>query len=142
MKHRLIQFTLVFIFMLSCSAVSKAQVQKTPVLEEAPPIMTSAKQLPLEGIYDVAVAAKGEEGALPLTLTIKRVGEKLTAESKGSEYITITGIKVDGANVTLSAAFQGFPFDMLGTLKEEGMSGTWKGGASEGTWKALRHPEK
>lgn len=156
MKHKLILFALTSALLFTCVTARVARGQTTPpstsppvVLPTSPipfkyvaPESASADQPPLEGTYDVALTAKGEDGAIALTLTIKRVGEKFTAQSTDSEYISVTGIKLDGEDVTLTAAFQGYPFDMVGRFKDGGMTGTWQGGPKEGTWSAKRRQEK
>lgn len=152
MKNHLLRIALFSLFILTSATIMKAQVApaaSTPVVfpnshitfEIIPLIMAPSISYQLEGTYDAKVMSRGQE-AVPLTLTITRVGEKLTAESNGSQDITITGIKVDGENVTLSAAFQGNPFDLVGRVHDGSMTGTWHGGAYEGTWSASRHVDK
>jgi hypothetical protein len=102
---------------------------------------TPAKQASVEGTYDAELTAEGQ-GTTPFTLIIKREGEKLTAQSKGSENLSISGIKVDGENVTLYAAWQGNAFEMPGKLTEGGMQGKWEGGSYGGPWSAKKQAQK
>lgn len=91
----------------------------------------------IEGNYEVKVIADGQ-GTLTVTVAIKRNGDKLVTEAKNVEALDITGIQVDGENVTLSAAFQGNPFDLPGKISAGEMGGKWSAGGFGGSWSARK----
>jgi hypothetical protein len=95
----------------------------------------------IEGTYDAVVVAEGA-GTTELTLVIKREGDKLVANSSGSENMTISGIVVDGEKVTLKAAWQGNAFDLPGAITGTEMGGKWDNGFVRGTWSAKKRPAK
>jgi len=91
-----------------------------------------------EGTYDAKVTAEGQ-GELPFTLVIKRKGDKLVAEVPNAGDLNIVGIEVkeDGA-VTLSATFQGNPFQLPGKRTGNEMGGKWAAGGFSGDWAAKK----
>jgi hypothetical protein len=92
----------------------------------------------LEGTYDAKVAAEGI-GETPLTLVIKRDGDKLKTEVAGGGDLNIVEIKVDGDNVTLVATYQGQgPIMLPGKRNGDEMGGKWEFGGVSGTWKAKK----
>jgi hypothetical protein len=91
----------------------------------------------IEGNYEVKVIADGQ-GTLTVMVAIKRNGDKLVTEAKNVEALDITGIQIDGENVTLAASFQGNPFDLPGKIGAEGMGGKWAAGGFGGTWSARK----
>jgi hypothetical protein len=92
----------------------------------------------LEGTYDAKVAADGQ-GELPFTLVIKKDGDKYKVEVPGAGDFTVTDIKVDGENVTLSGAYQGNgPIPLPGKIKPGEMGGKWEFSGFSGTWSAKK----
>lgn len=93
----------------------------------------------LEGTYDVKVIAEGQ-GELPLTLIIKRDGEKLVTEVPSGGDLNIVGIEVkDPDVVNLTATYQGNgPIPMLGKRTGDELGGKWEFGGFSGTWSAKR----
>ncbi|HWQ35919.1 MAG TPA: hypothetical protein VNQ79_23955 [Blastocatellia bacterium] len=91
----------------------------------------------LDGAYEGEIVADGQ-GALPIAFVIKKDGDKLTTENKGSGDITVNGIKVSGDSVTLNMAYQGNPFDISGKVTGSEMGGKWEAGGFSGTWKAKK----
>jgi hypothetical protein len=92
----------------------------------------------LEGTYDAKVVADGQ-GELPFTLVIKRDGDKLVTEVPNAADLNIVGIEVkDGDAVTLSATFQGNPFQLPGKRNGGEMGGKWEAGGFSGTWSAKK----
>jgi hypothetical protein len=91
-----------------------------------------------EGTYDAQVTAEGQ-GSLPFTLVIKRNGDKLATEVPNAGDLNIVGIDVkpDGA-VTLSATFQGNPFQLPGKRTGNEMGGKWSAGGFSGDWTAKK----
>ncbi|MGH9937803.1 MAG: hypothetical protein ACREAM_16270, partial [Blastocatellia bacterium] len=92
----------------------------------------------LEGTYDAKVIADGQ-GELPFTLVIKRDGDKLVTEVPGGGDLNVTSIEVkEGDAVTLSATFQGNPFQLPGKRAGNEMGGKWEAGGFSGTWSAKK----
>jgi len=91
-----------------------------------------------EGTYDAKVVADGQ-GELTFTLVIKRSGDKLVTEVPNAGDLNIVGIdlKDDGA-VTLSATFQGNPFQLPGKRTGSEMGGKWTAGGFSGDWSAKK----
>lgn len=100
-----------------------------------------SKSQSAEGTYTSEVVADGQ-GTLPFTLIVKRDGNKLTTEVKDGGDLNITGITVDGENVTLAANYQGQPFELPGKFTADGMGGKWAAGGYSGTWTAKRRSEQ
>jgi hypothetical protein len=92
----------------------------------------------LEGTYDAKISVEGQ-GALDFTLVIKRNGDKLVTEVPNPGDLNIVGIEalVDGA-VTLSATFQGNPFQLPGKRTGNEMGGKWAAGNFSGDWSAKK----
>jgi hypothetical protein len=92
----------------------------------------------VEGTYEAQVTAEGQ-GSLPFTLVIKRNGDKLATEVPNAGDLNIVGIdlKADGT-VTLSATFQGNPFQLPGKRTGNEMSGKWSAGGFSGDWSAKK----
>jgi hypothetical protein len=117
------------------SAVKQSGEMKSSASAASPGAAASGE---LEGTYDMQVTAEGQ-GSLPLTLVIKRNGDKLTTEVPGGGDLNIVDIKVEGDNVTLSASFQGGnPFPLPGKRSGSEMSGKWEAGGFSGTWSAKK----
>jgi hypothetical protein len=92
----------------------------------------------LEGTYDAKVTADGQ-GELPFTLVIKRNGDKLVTEVPNGGDLNIVGIEVkEGNEVTLSATFQGNPFQLPGKRTGTEMGGKWAAGGFSGDWSAKK----
>lgn len=92
----------------------------------------------LEGTYDAKVIAEGL-GEAPLTLVIKKDGDKLKVEVPSGGDLNITDIKVDGDDVTLMATYQGQgPITLAGKRTGDEMGGKWEFGGAKGTWKATK----
>lgn len=92
----------------------------------------------VEGTYDAKVVAEGL-GEAPLTLIIKKDGDKLKVEVPGGGDLNITEIKVDGDDVTLMATYQGQgPITLPGKRTGDEMGGKWEFGGVKGTWKATK----
>ncbi|MBO0859899.1 MAG: hypothetical protein J2P21_15825 [Chloracidobacterium sp.] len=92
----------------------------------------------LEGTYDAKVIADGQ-GELPFTLVIKRDGDKLITEVPNGGDLNIVGIEVKESNeVTLSATYQGNPFQLPGKLTGNEMGGKWAAGGFSGDWSAKK----
>jgi hypothetical protein len=98
----------------------------------------TASAASLEGTYDAKVAADGQ-GELPFTLIIKKDGDKYKVETPGAGDFTVTDIKVDGENVTLSGAYQGNgPIPLPGKIKPGEMGGKWEFSGFSGSWSAKK----
>ncbi|HEY7547233.1 MAG TPA: hypothetical protein VID27_20230 [Blastocatellia bacterium] len=91
----------------------------------------------IEGMYEAQVTADGQ-GTLPFTLIIKRDGDKLITEVKDGGPLNITAIRVDGDSVTLSATFEGNPFELPGKRTGNEMGGKWEAGGFTGNWSAKK----
>jgi len=92
----------------------------------------------IEGTYDATITAK-DQGSLTFTLVIKRSGEKLVTEVPNPGDLNIVGIKVEeGDSVTLSATFQGNPFQLPGKRTGNEMGGKWEAGGFSGDWSAKK----
>jgi hypothetical protein len=91
----------------------------------------------IEGMYEAQVTADGQ-GTLPFTLIIKREGDKLITEVKDGGPLNITGIRIDGDIVTLSATFEGNPFELPGKRTGNEMGGKWEAGGFTGNWSAKK----
>ena len=92
----------------------------------------------LEGTYDAQISVK-DQGAFPFALVIKRNGDKLVTEVPNAGDLNIVGIEVkaDGA-VTLSATYQGNPFQLPGKRTGNDMGGNWAAGNFSGEWSAKK----
>lgn len=92
----------------------------------------------LEGTYDAKISVK-DQGDFPFTLVIKRNGDKLVTEVPNPGDLNIVGIEVlvDGA-VTLSATYQGNPFQLPGKRDGNDMGGKWAAGNFSGDWSAKK----
>lgn len=104
---------------------------------QAPASSAASSSASIEGAYDAQVTADGQ-GTLPFTLIIKRDGDKLVTEVKDAGPLNITGIQFDGENVTLSATFQGNPFELPGKRTGNEMGGKWDAGGIGGNWSAKK----
>ncbi|HKQ72154.1 MAG TPA: hypothetical protein VJ810_00405 [Blastocatellia bacterium] len=92
----------------------------------------------IEGTYDAKVIADGQ-GELTFTLVIKRNGDKLVTEVTNGGDLNIVGVDVkEGDAVTLSATFQGNPFQLPGKRTGSEMSGKWEAGGFSGSWSAKK----
>jgi hypothetical protein len=92
----------------------------------------------VEGTYDARVSADGQ-GELAFTLVIKRNGDKLVTEVPNAGDLNIVGIEVTGGDaVTLSATFQGNPFQLPGKRAGNEMGGKWSAGGFSGEWSAKK----
>jgi len=92
----------------------------------------------LEGTYDAKISVEGQ-GDFPFALVIKRNGNKLVTEVPNAGDLNIVGIDVkeDGA-VTLSATYQGNPFQLPGKRTGNDMGGKWAAGNFSGDWSAKK----
>ena len=99
------------------------------------------QQLAIIGTYDASVVIEGQ-GTADVVLIVKQDDEKLTAESSGSKDLSINGITVDGEKVTLTATWQGYGFELPGTVTAEGMGGKWGNSYARGTWFAKKRAER
>jgi hypothetical protein len=91
-----------------------------------------------EGTYEANITADGQ-GSLPFTLVIKRSGDKLVTEVPNPGDLNIVGIEVkEGNSVTLSATFQGNPFQLPGKRTGNEMGGKWSAGGFSGDWSAKK----
>jgi hypothetical protein len=100
-----------------------------------------AQQLAIIGTYDASVVIEGQ-GTADVVLVVKQDDEKLTAASSGSKDLSINGITVDGEKVTLTATWQGYGFELPGTVTAEGMGGKWGNAYARGTWSAKKRAER
>ena len=91
-----------------------------------------------EGTYDAKVTADGQ-GDVSFTLVIKLDGDKLITEVPNGGDLNIVGIDVkEGDEVTLSATFQGNPFQLPGKRTGNEMGGKWAAGGFSGDWSAKK----
>jgi hypothetical protein len=92
----------------------------------------------LEGTYDAKISVEGQ-GDFPFALVIKRNGDKLVTEVPNAGDLNIVGIEVkeDGA-VTLTATYQGNPFQLPGKRTGNDMGGKWAAGNFSGDWSAKK----
>src|SRR5687767_13326117 len=91
-----------------------------------------------EGTYDAKVTADGQ-GDVSFTLVIKKSGDKLVTEVPNGGDLNIVGIDVkEGDEVTLSATFQGNPFQLPGKRTGSEMGGKWAAGGFSGDWSAKK----
>jgi hypothetical protein len=91
-----------------------------------------------EGTYEAKVTADGQ-GDVSFTLVIKRNGDKLITEVPNGGDLNIVGIDVkEGDEVTLSATFQGNPFQLPGKRTGGEMGGKWAAGGFSGDWSAKK----
>jgi hypothetical protein len=91
-----------------------------------------------EGTYDTKVTADGQ-GDVSFTLVIKLAGNKLVTEVPNGGDLNIVGIDVkEGDEVTLSATFQGNPFQLPGKRTGAEMGGKWAAGGFSGDWSAKK----
>lgn len=91
----------------------------------------------IEGTYDAKVSADGQ-GELTFTLVIKRDGDKLITEVPNAGDLNIVGIAINEDVITLSATFQGNPFQLPGKLTGGEMGGKWNAGGFSGDWSAKK----
>ena len=92
----------------------------------------------MEGTYDGKIAVEGQ-GELLFTLVIKRSGDKLVTEVPNAGDLNIVGIELkEGEAVTLSATFQGNPFQLPGKRTGNEMGGKWAAGGFSGDWSAKK----
>ncbi len=92
----------------------------------------------IEGTYEAKVVAEGQ-GELTFTLVIKRSGDKLVTEVPNGGDLNIVGVEVkEGDGVTLSATFQGNPFQLPGKRTGGEMGGKWEAGGFSGSWSAKK----
>lgn len=105
----------------------------------AAPAAGGAAAAGIEGTYDFKIVADGQ-GELPLTLVIKRDGEKLVTEVPGGGDLLITGVEVkEGDAVAFSATYQGNgPIPLPGKRTGSEMGGKWEFGGFSGTWSATK----
>lgn len=116
--------------------------KKDTTAAEAKPAAAPASAAALaafEGTYDAKVTADGQ-GSLDFTLVIKRSGDKLVTEVPNAGDLNIVGIEVKegGEAVTLSATFQGNPFQLPGKRTGNEMGGKWSAGGFSGDWSAKK----
>ncbi|MGH9751976.1 MAG: hypothetical protein ACREA2_04270 [Blastocatellia bacterium] len=102
-----------------------------------PAAASSAAAAGIEGTYDAKVVATGQ-GELTFTLVIKRDGDKLVTEVPNAGDLNIVGIDVKEDGVTLSATFQGNPFQLPGKRTGNEMGGKWEAGGFSGDWSAKK----
>jgi hypothetical protein len=100
-----------------------------------------AQGLAIIGTYDASAVIEGQ-GTTDVVLVVKQDDEKLAAVSSGSKDLSINGIAVDGEKVTLTATWQGYGFELPGTVTAEGMGGKWGNAYARGTWFAKKRAER
>lgn len=116
-------------------AVATAKPAEKP---SAAPASAAGSAAGIEGTYDAKVIADGQ-GELAFTLVIKRDGEKLVTEVPNAGDLNITGVEVkEGDAVTLTATFQGNPFQLPGKRTGSEMGGKWEAGGFSGSWSAKK----
>jgi len=104
---------------------------------EAKPVSAEALAA-LEGTYDAKISVAGQ-GEFPFALVIKRKGDKLVTEVPNAGDLNIVGIDVkEDDSVTLSATYQGNPFQLPGKRTGNEMSGKWEAGGFSGDWSAKK----
>ena len=92
----------------------------------------------LEGSYDAKISVEGQ-GEFPFALVIKRKGDKLVTEVPNAGDLNIVAIDVqEDDSVTLSATYQGNPFQLPGKRTGNEMSGKWEAGGFSGDWSAKK----
>ena len=92
----------------------------------------------LEGTYDAKISVEGQ-GDVSFALVIKRNGNKLATEVPNAGDLNIVGIDVkEDDSVTLSATYQGNPFQLPGKRTGNEMSGKWEAGGFSGDWSAKK----
>jgi hypothetical protein len=92
----------------------------------------------MEGTYDGKINVEGQ-GVFPFTLVIKRAGDKLVTEVPNAGDLNIVGIEVkEDDAVTLSATYQGSPFQLPGKRTGNEMGGKWSAGGFSGDWSAKK----
>jgi hypothetical protein len=113
--------------------------KKDDAAAAAKPAPPSAEVLAaMEGTYDCKISAEGQ-GEFPFTLVIKRSGDKLVTEVPNPGDLNIVGIEVkEGDAITLSATFQGNPFQLPGKRTGNEMGGKWAAGGFSGDWSAKK----
>ncbi|HVF26844.1 MAG TPA: hypothetical protein VM943_01305 [Pyrinomonadaceae bacterium] len=135
-RHRLLMAGCVLLLLTTITVLTHAQ---TPAKPQPP--QPAAKPQPMEGTYEGELVADGV-ATLPFTLIVKKDGDKLTTEVKDGGDLNITGITLNGEDVTLAATHQDRPFELPGKLNETGMGGKWEAGGYSGTWSAKRRADK
>lgn len=116
---------------------SKASATAAAAKPAAAPA-SAATLATFEGTYDAKVTADGQ-GDVSFTLVIKLNGDKLTTEVPNGGDLNIVGIDVkEGDEVTLSATFQGNPFQLPGKRTGNDMGGKWAAGGFSGDWSAKK----
>jgi len=92
----------------------------------------------LEGTYDAKISVEGQ-GEFPFALVIKRKGDKLVTEVPNAGDLNIVGMEVkEDGSVTLSATYQGNPFQLPGKRDGNDMGGKWAAGNFSGEWSAKK----
>jgi hypothetical protein len=115
---------------------SKKDVAAAAAKPAAPP--SAEAMAALEGTYEATITAEGQ-GSFPFTLVIKRNGDKLVTEVPNAGDLNIVGIEVkEGDAVSLSATFQGNPFQLPGKRTGNEMGGKWAAGGFSGDWSAKK----
>ena len=110
----------------------------SPAAKPVAAASVSSAAAAIEGTYDFKIVAEGQ-GEFPMTLVIKRDGEKLVTEVPGGGDLLITGIEIkEGDAVSLNASFQGNPFLLPGKRTGSEMGGKWEAGGFSGTWSAKK----
>ena len=135
-QHRLLTAGCVLLLLTTMTVLTHAQTAAKPQ-----PPQPAAKPQPVEGTYEGELVADGV-GTVPFTLIVKKDGEKLMTEVKDGGDLNITGITLNGEDVTLAATHQDRPFELPGKLNEAGMGGKWEAGGYSGTWSAKRRGDK
>jgi hypothetical protein len=91
-----------------------------------------------EGTYDAKIIVEGQ-GDASFTLVIKLAGDKLVTEVPNAGDLNIVGIEVkEGDEVTLSATYQGNPFQLPGKRTGADLGGKWSAGGFSGDWSAKK----
>jgi hypothetical protein len=120
------------------SKISAATATATATAKPAAAPPSAETLAAVEGTYDAKVTAEGQ-GELTFTLVIKRNGNKLITEVPNKGDLDITNIEVGGGeDVTLSATFQGNPFQLPGKRTGAEMGGKWAAGGFSGEWSAKK----
>jgi hypothetical protein len=115
-----------------------AKTDATAAAKPAAAPASAATLATFEGTYDAKVTADGQ-GDVSFTLVIKLAGNKLVTEVPNGGDLNIVGIDVkEGDEVTLSATFQGNPFQLPGKRTGGEMGGKWAAGGFSGDWSAKK----
>jgi hypothetical protein len=113
-------------------------VKKDAAAAAKPAVVSPEAMAAFEGSYDAKIVVEGQ-GELTFSLVIKRAGDKLVTEVPNAGDLNIVGIEVkEGDAVTLSATYQGNPFQLSGKRTGNDLGGKWSAGGFSGDWLAKK----